>query len=65
MIVDETAVIDFTSTKAAFAKTLNSGQICIAPDYVFVHESKIKEFIKSCAAKFKEFYGDSMEGSEI
>ena len=42
MIVDHNAQIDFTSAKAAFGKTFNSGQICIAPDYVFVHESKVK-----------------------
>jgi len=47
MIVDYNAAIDFTSSKAAFGKTFNSGQICIAPDYVFVHESKVKEFIEA------------------
>ena len=65
LIVDESAIIDFASTKVAFGKTLNSGQICIAPDYVFVHESKIKDFVKACEAKFKAFYGDNEDGSEI
>lgn len=65
LIVDDTCNIDFTCTKVAFGKTLNSGQICIAPDYVFVHESKLKEFVKQCEARFKEFYGSNPEGSEL
>jgi len=47
LIVDHNAAMPFTSGKVAFGKTINSGQICIAPDYVFVHESRIKEFIES------------------
>ena len=47
LVVDHDAEMDFSSGKIAFGKTLNSGQICIAPDYVFVHESRIKEFIES------------------
>lgn len=53
MIVDYNAQIEFTSTKAAFGKFFNSGQICIAPDYIFVHESKVKEFIEEVQVKFK------------
>ena len=40
---------DYSITKAAerllFSKCLNAGQTCVAPDYVFVPESKIDEFI--------------------
>ena len=53
MIVDYNAQIEFTSSKAAFGKCFNSGQICIAPDYIFVHESKVKEFIEEVQVKFK------------
>ena len=36
---------------------LNTGQVCIAPDYVVVHKSKKEEFI-ACAKKYiEEFYG--------
>jgi len=45
--------MDFSAGKIAFGKTINSGQICIAPDYVFVHESRIKEFIEAVQVKFK------------
>ena len=40
---------DYSIAKAAerllFSKCLNAGQTCVAPDYVFVPESKIDEFI--------------------
>ena len=40
---------DYSITKAAdrllFSKCLNAGQTCVAPDYVFVPEGKIDEFI--------------------
>jgi aldehyde dehydrogenase (NAD+) len=38
VIVDETANIDEAAKKVAFGKFYNCGQICIAPDYVLVHE---------------------------
>jgi len=66
MIVDHNAQIPFTSAKAAFGKTINSGQICIAPDYVFVHESKVKEFIEAVQLRWKQMYGEGKpEGSEL
>ena len=31
-------------------KTVNAGQTCVAPDYAFVHESQLEEFISHCRA---------------
>jgi aldehyde dehydrogenase (NAD+) len=45
VIIDQTAKIKNAATKIAWGKLINAGQTCIAPDYVFVHESKIEEFI--------------------
>ncbi|MGY0040387.1 aldehyde dehydrogenase family protein [Pedobacter sp. NJ-S-72] len=45
VIIDETAKIKNAATKVAWGKLINAGQTCIAPDYVFVHESRIEEFI--------------------
>lgn len=65
LIVDHSAAMDFSTGKIAFGKTVNSGQICIAPDYVFVHESRIKEFVEGIQVKFKQMYGEKPEGSEF
>jgi aldehyde dehydrogenase (NAD+) len=44
-VVDETANIDAAARRIAWAKFTNNGQICIAPDYLFVHESKKDEIL--------------------
>lgn len=53
-------VIDFnySISKAAeriiSGKAINSGQVCLSPDYVYVPESKIEEFIIASKAIFNE-----------
>ncbi|MEQ8707097.1 MAG: aldehyde dehydrogenase family protein [Phaeodactylibacter sp.] len=57
-IIDETADLKTAVRRIAWGKFLNSGQICIAPDYLFVHESKKDEFVRLMAAQLKALYGD-------
>lgn len=47
-IVDETADIEFAAKKVVNGRYMNCGQICIAPDHVFVHSSVKEEFLKMC-----------------
>ena len=51
---------DFPLKKAAkmtvFAKGLNAGQTCIAPDYVFVHQQNLDYFIKEMKLAFSQMY---------
>lgn len=50
----ESASLDVGIKRLVWAKYLNSGQTCIAPDYVFVH-SKIKEkFIQKVKAEIEK-----------
>ena len=39
-----------------FGKTLNAGQICLAPDYILVHSDNKDEFISEVENAVKEFY---------
>ena len=64
LVVDHDSAIEFASIKAAFGKTVNSGQICISPDYVFVHESRLKDFVEAVQLRFKEMYGEKPDGCE-
>lgn len=57
-IVDETADLKAAVRRIAWGKFLNSGQICIAPDYLFVHESRKAEFVRLMAAQLKALYGE-------
>ena len=55
-IVDETANIKTAAHRIAWAKYMNNGQICIAPDYVYIHESKKDEFITAFKKYVQKFY---------
>ena len=41
-----------------FNKTLNAGQICLAPDYVYVHETQKDNFVEACKDQVNNFYSD-------
>ena len=56
-VVDETANIDAAARRIAWAKFTNNGQICIAPDYLFVHESKKDELLAKLKENIESFYG--------
>ena len=45
-IVDRTADIKLAAKRVAWGKTLNSGQACIAPDYLLIHEEVKEECVK-------------------
>ena len=55
-IVDETANVDTAARRIAWGKFMNNGQICIAPDYVFVHENKKEAFIEAVKKYMTKFY---------
>lgn len=61
-IVDETADIDRAAERIAFGKFSNAGQTCLAPDYLFVHESRFDEFVSALDGRIDKFYG-APEGS--
>ena len=45
-------------------KSLNCGQICVSPDYLFIHESLQDEFISQYQKRFNEIYIDNPESQE-
>lgn len=63
-IVDETANIKSAAKLITWGKFLNSGQVCIAPDYVFVHESKKEQFLNHVREYLKIFFGEHPLESE-
>ncbi len=60
-VVDETADLDVAARRIAWGKYVNNGQICIAPDYIFVHESKKAKFVDLVKKYLREFYTESAE----
>lgn len=57
-IVDESANIELAAKRIAWGKFVNNGQVCIAPDYLFVHKNKKKSFIEAFKKNIKRFYSE-------
>jgi aldehyde dehydrogenase (NAD+) len=57
VIVDQTANLDVAAKRIAWGKFNNTGQTCVAPDYVLVHESVAKKFSKIMKKTIREFFG--------
>jgi aldehyde dehydrogenase (NAD+) len=55
-IVDKNVNLAKAAEKIAWGKLVNSGQTCIAPDYVFVHEQQLDEFIALYKIATKKMY---------
>lgn len=63
-IIDDTSNLDKAVKKVIFGKFLNSGQTCIAPDYVLINASIKTEFISSFKKHLNAFYSENASASE-
>lgn len=66
-VIDESADIALVALKTAWAKSLNAGQTCIAPDYLIIHESKLQAFIEAYKKVIKQMFqpgGEAVEKSD-
>lgn len=61
-IVDETAHIVRTARHTVWAKYLNAGQTCIAPDYLIVHASVRDAFVEAYQQAIEAFFNPRDEG---
>ena len=64
VIIDRSANIKVAAKRIAWAKTLNAGQTCIAPDYLLLHADVKEEFIEAFAAAIGELHGDDVSLSK-
>jgi aldehyde dehydrogenase (NAD+) len=64
-IVDETANIQVAARRIVFGKFLNAGQTCIAPDYIYVHQSMKDALIQALQETIKAWYSVEKMGSIV
>ncbi|MEJ2366944.1 MAG: aldehyde dehydrogenase family protein [Acidobacteriota bacterium] len=57
VIVDDTADLEDAARKIAWGKFMNTGQTCIAPDYLFIHERVLEPFLDRMRKRLSGFYG--------
>lgn len=65
VIVTEDADLAVAARRIAWVKTMNSGQTCIAPDYVLVHESVRDELVAQLRTAVTDIVADRPEGLRI
>lgn len=60
-IIDKTADIKTAAKRIAWGKTLNSGQTCIAPDYILIHKDVKEAFVKAFADEVRNLHGNDIK----
>ena len=63
-IVDKDANLTIAARRIAWGKCLNSGQTCIAPDYLFLHEDIKDAFVEAFKKELVGLYPDGTEHSD-
>ena len=62
-IIAKEADIKLAALRVAWGKTINSGQTCIAPDYILIHKDVKEQFVREFAASIKKLHGDDIKES--
>ena len=63
-VIDKTANIKTTARRLAWGKTLNSGQTCIAPDYILIHKDIKEAFVEAFAEEIKLLHGEDVKADK-
>jgi coniferyl-aldehyde dehydrogenase len=56
VIVGRSADLAKTAARVMFGKTMNAGQVCLAPDYVLTPKENLKSFVDATTAATKKMY---------
>lgn len=57
-IIGKDADMKLAAKRIMFVKTMNAGQICLSPDYVFLPKGEEEAFLTEVSKAFGEFYPD-------
>ncbi|MDO6596393.1 aldehyde dehydrogenase family protein [Oceanihabitans sp. 2_MG-2023] len=63
-IIDETANLKTAAKRIAWGKFVNSGQTCIAPDYILIQESVKDNFVAELREQLKSFFTEDTSASD-
>ncbi|HHF3022355.1 TPA: coniferyl aldehyde dehydrogenase [Vibrio diabolicus] len=65
VIIAEDADMKITVDAILFGKCINAGQICVAPDYAFVPQERVEEFITLFLKRFEKLYLKSNKNQKL
>lgn len=60
-IIDKSADLKLAAKRIAWGKTLNSGQTCIAPDYILIHKDVKADFVKAFAQEMVNLHSQDIK----
>ncbi len=63
VIIDDQISMKSAIDSIILGKTVNAGQICVAPDYICLPKSRQQEFIDTYKKRFQHFYGRKSQTS--
>jgi coniferyl-aldehyde dehydrogenase len=63
-IIDPSADLDQAAARIAYAKLLNAGQTCIAPDYAFVPKAAVADFADRVLRHMRRMFGTDPANSD-
>lgn len=64
VIIDSSANLEQAAQRIVYAKLLNAGQTCIAPDYVLVPEARLSDFAAKAAAQMLGMFGSDPDNTD-
>ena len=64
VIIGESADVAKAALRIMSGKTLNAGQICLAPDYVFLPEGKESEFVEAAKSAVTAMFPDGLRDND-
>ena len=65
VVVGKNAKIKETAQRVMQGKTMNAGQICLAPDYALVPEEKVEEFVQASVEVTSEMYPEMKDNDDF
>lgn len=63
-VIEKDANIKVATKRISMCKFSNAGQMCVAPDYLLVHESKKDELVAALRSTLVKFFGENPETSD-
>jgi coniferyl-aldehyde dehydrogenase len=65
VILEKGFSLERAAASIAFGKLSNGGQICVAPDYVFVHENEVDGFLTAYDKAVRSLYPDGPASTDF
>lgn len=65
VIVDQSADIQQAAQRTMTMKVMNSGQLCLSPDYVLLPETKLEEFLSAATATLGGFFSSIANNEDV